>query len=81
MPCNEWEEDQAEDEFPAARRQKKRTKRGAELEESDDEGFGTDEPPDDKSRRKWNGKAEFELVKASNIKFAPFWTHFCSIFF
>jgi hypothetical protein len=63
MPCNEWEEDQAEDEFPAARRQKKRTKRGAELEESDDEGFGTDEPPDDRSRRKWNGKAEFELVK------------------
>ena len=32
-------------------------------EESDDEEVGTDELPDDNSRRIWNGKADFELIK------------------
>ena len=63
MLCNEWEEDQTEDEVHSVRRQKKRPKKGAELEESDDEEIGTDELPDDNSRRKWNGKADFELIK------------------
>ena len=63
MPCNEWEEDQTEDEIHSSRRQKKRPKKGAELVESDDEEIETDQPPDDNPGRKWNGKADFELIK------------------
>ena len=62
-PPSEWEEDQTEDEIHSSRRQKKRPKKGAELVESDDEEIETDQPPDDNPRRKWNGKADFELIK------------------
>ena len=57
------------EEVPSVRRrQKKRSKRGADLEESVDEEMngrsdGTDELLGDNSRRKWNGKAEYDLIK------------------
>ena len=50
------------------RRRQKRPKRGANLEESDEvemnsRSEGTDELLIDKARRKWNDKAEYELIK------------------
>ena len=63
------EEDQASNDMPSTgRRRQKRPKRGANLEESDEEEMnsrseGTDELLSDKARHKWNGMADYELIK------------------
>jgi hypothetical protein len=57
MPCNEWEEDQVSEKVHSVRRrQKKCSKRGVDLEESDDEEMNSRNNRTDELGRRVTGE-------------------------